>query len=90
MAFAERPLRLQPLGIDQALDHDFGVGRHFEIDRHGLGRRIGYPASAPATPISSLVDGKLLRARERDHRRAADHDGAGHGLLAARYFCQCR
>ena len=32
VAFAERPLRLEQFGVDQALDHDLGVGRHFEID----------------------------------------------------------
>ena len=32
VAFAERPFRLEQFGIDQALDHDLGVGRHVEID----------------------------------------------------------
>ncbi len=47
VALAERPFRLEQFGIDQALDHDLGVGRHVEIDadafRHA-DRRAGEPA----------------------------------------------
>ena len=32
VAFAERAFRLEQLRIDQALDHDLGIGRHVEID----------------------------------------------------------
>src|SRR5262249_2994881 len=38
VAFAERTLWLQKFGIDKAFDHDFGAGRHFEVDRDSLGR----------------------------------------------------
>ena len=36
VGFAERAFRLQIFGIDQALDHQFGFGRHQEIDGAGL------------------------------------------------------
>ena len=32
VAFAERAFGLEQFRIDQALDHDLGVGRHVEID----------------------------------------------------------
>ena len=34
--FAERRLRLEIFGVDEALDHDLGLGRHQEIDGLGL------------------------------------------------------
>ena len=53
MTFAERPLRLEHLRIDQSLDHDLCIGGDSEVDGARLAVRIGSPASAPATAISS-------------------------------------
>ncbi len=51
-----------------------------------LAVRMGTPARAPATVISSWSMVKLLRAGVDDHRRRADDDGAGHLLPALTVF----
>ena len=63
VALAERAFRLEQLGIDQAFDHDLGVGRHVEVDGDAFAIRIGAPASPPATAISSRSIGELHAAR---------------------------
>ena len=83
---AERRLRLQPLGIDEALDDDLGFRRHQQIDRaraHDVDRRAGKPAG----------DRDLVEVQRQlgdrgigDHRRAAEHDAAGQGLAARLVF----
>ena len=56
--FAERRFRLEIFGIDQALDHDLGFGRHQKIDRLGACTTLmGEPTSAPATCSSSSLSG---------------------------------
>ena len=56
--FAERRLRLERRGVDQAFDHDLGFRRH-HADRRSCARTtlIGAPASAPATASSSRLSG---------------------------------
>ena len=39
VGFAERRLRLEIFGVDEALDHDLGLGRHQQIDGLGPARR---------------------------------------------------
>ena len=36
VGFAERRFRLQPLGVDESLDHDLRFRRDQQIDGHGL------------------------------------------------------
>ena len=81
--FAERRLGLDIFGIDQALDHELGLGRHQEIDgarAHDVDRRAGKPARD-----RELVDveRQLLRPQEGDIGRTAQHDRARHRLVAA-------
>ena len=86
VAFAERSLGLQQFGIDQAFDHDLGVGRHVEIDGHaldGADRRAGEPAGHRHLV---QIDRQLLRPGEHHHRRAADDDGDRHRLFQLAVF----
>ena len=81
--FAERRFRLEIFGVDQPFDHDLGFGRDQQIDgarTHHVDRRAGKPAR-DGELID--VDRQLLRAHEGDVRRAAEHDGARHRLVAA-------
>ena len=81
VAFAERAFRLEQFRIDQPLDHDFGIGRHVEIDGdafHGADRLAGERAG-DAHLVH--VDGELLRAGEDHDRRAADDDRDRHRRL---------
>ena len=86
VAFAERTFRLEQFAVDQALDHDFGVGRHVQIDGRRLGDANGRAGQAAGDRHFIQIDGKLLRAGEQHHRRAADDDGAGHRFLAFLIF----
>ena len=84
--FAERRLRLQQLGVDQALDDDLGLRRHQEIDR--LGAHHVDRAAGERARDRKLVEvlRHLLHRRVGDHRRAADHDRAGQRLAARLAF----
>ena len=84
VAFAERPLGLQQLGIDQSFNDDL-------LSRAGTCRstvrqhcsRCGWvlPPSAPATPISSWSIASFCGPVKVTSRSTADHDGAGHRRL---------
>ena len=83
VALAERRFGLELLGIDQALDHDLGVGRHVEVDGDALDHRHR-PAGEPAGDAELVeIDVELLRAGEHHHRRRADHDRDRHRLSCA-------
>ena len=76
----------QIFGVDQPLDHEFGFGRHQQVDgarAHDIDRLAGKPAGN-----GEFVDAdrQLLRTHERHIRRAAEHDGAGHRLAALLVF----
>ena len=58
--FAEWRLRLEIFGVDEALDHDLGLGRHQEVDGLRLDdvdrradQRAGDVKSRPASPAAS-------------------------------------
>ena len=86
VAFAERAFRLEQFAVDQAFDHDLGVGRHVQVD----GRRLGDADGRAGQPAGHRhlvdIDRQFLRAGEQHDRRAADDDGAGHRLLALLIF----
>ena len=82
VALAKRGLGLQQLGRDETLDHHLRLGRDQQIDRlrlHHVQRLADQPARNP-----ELVElfRHLLDGGERDHRRTAEDDGAGHRLAA--------
>ena len=79
---AERRLRLQRRGVDQALDDDLGLRRHQQVD--GLGaHHVDRPAGERARHRDLVeVVGHLLHRRVGHDRRAADHDRAGQRLAA--------
>ena len=82
VALAERRLRLQHAGVDQALDHDLGIRRHVEIDGPAADHADRRAGRAARDRQLVHVDRELLRPGEHHDRRAADHDGDRH-LLAA-------
>ena len=57
--FAEASLRLQPFGVDEALDDDFGSAGTIRSTVLALHTRIGAPTSPPATESSSRCFGNL-------------------------------
>ena len=61
--FAERRLGLEPFGVDEALDHDLGLGRNEQID--GLGAHHVDRASGEAARHRQLLHrlGQFLRRR---------------------------
>ena len=82
VAFAERAFRLEQFAVDQAFNDDLGVRRNIEIDAdraRDTDRCAGQPAG---NGHLVLVEHQFLRAGEQHDRRAANHDGAGHRLLA--------
>ena len=82
VAFAERALRLEQLGVHEAFDDDFRIGGHLQIHRHGPGdanRRAHDPARHGHLV---LADGELLRTAVRDRGRRAHHHGARHRFAA--------
>ena len=86
MALAERPFRLEQLGIDQPFDDDFRIGGHLKID--GLAAddadRLANEPAGNAEFV--LIDRQFLRTGEEHRRSAADDDGAGHRLAAFLIF----
>ena len=84
--FAERRFRLEPLGVDEALDHDLGFGRHQQVD--GLrAHHVDRPARQRARD-SQLVERlrQLLHRRVGDDRRAPSTTAQGSFLPRARIF----
>ena len=90
VAFPERPFRLQQVRVDEPLDDDLGVGRHFERHRHCAHHRIGKPASAPATAISSRSIASFCAPVKAAAGAQPITIAHGIGCFRARYFCQCR
>src|SRR5215470_9597665 len=90
VALAERPFWFEKLGVDQALDDELGVRRHVEIDGEALTVRIGAPASAPATAISSQSIGSFCGPANITTGAQPTTIAIGIGCLSLRYFCQCR
>ena len=86
MGFAEGRLGLQPLRIDETLDHDFGFRGHHEIDGLGL-HHIDRRARKTARH-GQLIEmlGHFLHGRIGDRRRTAHDDSAGHFLAARLVF----
>ena len=82
VALAEWRLRLQHAGIDQAFDHDLGIGRHVEVN--GAAARHADRRARRSTRDRQLVhvDCELLRPGEHHDRRATDHDGDRHFLAS--------
>ena len=81
--FAERRLGLDIFGVDQALDDELGLGRHQKIDGAGA-HHVDGRAGEPARDGELVeVDGEFLRPQKGDQGRAAEHDRARHGLVAA-------
>src|SRR5262249_23555524 len=82
VGFAEWRLRLEHLGVDQAFDHDLGLGRDQEID--GLGAHDVDRAAGDCACDRDLVEvvGHLLHRRIGDDRRAAYDDGTWQRLAA--------
>src|SRR5215472_13593865 len=86
VALAEWSFRLEQLRIDQAFDHELGIGWHIEIDGDGFGgpdwragKRAGYRHLV-------AIDWQLLRPGKQHHWRAADHDRDRHWLLELAVF----
>ena len=82
--FAERRLGLEIFGVDEALDHDLGLGRHQQVDGlrlHDVDRRADQRAGDV-----QLVErlGQLLHRGEGDAGRRAEHHRARQLLEAAR------
>ncbi len=86
VALAERRFRLEPVGVDQAFDHDLGRCRDVEVDGRCLGDRDRRAGERARDPELVHVDGELLRPGEHHHRRAADHDHDRHRLAALAIF----
>ncbi len=84
VAFAERRLGLEYLGIDQALDDDFGVGRHVEIDGLGFDHADRLAGETAGDRKLIEIDGEFLRSGEHDHGRGADDDGDRHRFFRVR------
>ena len=82
VAFAERRFGLQHRGIDQPLDHDFGIRRHVEVDGDAFGLSDRHAGQAACDRQLVGVDRELLRTREEHDRRAAEGDRDRHQLLA--------
>ena len=85
---AEWALGLESSGVDQPFDHDLSFGRHQQVDRfgaHDLYRRTGKTAR-DAHLVE--IERQLLRRHERDTRRRAQHDRAGHERVAALLMLQ--
>jgi len=80
VALAERRLGLELLRVDQPLDDDLRRGGHVEVDSNGL-RHLDREAGERTGDAELIeIDGELLRPREHDHGRAADHDRDRHRL----------
>src|SRR5262249_41933063 len=86
VGFAERRLRLQHFGVDQALDDDLRLRRYQQIDRPGT-HHVDW-ATGKRAGNGDLVEmlWHLLHRRVRDHRRATDNNRAGEGLAARLAF----
>ena len=82
--FAERRLGLEIFGVDEALDHDLGLGRHQEIDGLRLDHvdRRADQRAGDMQLVQRLR--QLLHRREGDAGRRAEHDRAGQLLEPAR------
>ena len=83
MGFAEGRLGLHIFGVDIALDDDLRLGGHHEIDGTGLHHGDGRAGETASHGHLVHAHGQLLRAHEGHIGRAAQHDGAGHFLVAA-------
>ena len=73
---AEWSFRFEPAGIDQSLDHDFGVGRHEQI--HGLATHHPNRRPSQAACHRHLIDvvRQLLDRGVAHGGRTAEHNGA--------------
>ena len=90
VALAERRLGLELLRIDQALDHDLGVGRHVEVDGDAFHHRHR-PAGEPAgTPSSSRSTSSFCAPVNSTTGAAPTTIAIGIGSLRLLYFSQCR
>src|SRR6267143_3713929 len=80
IAFTERPLGLEQVGIDQPFDDNLRIGRHFQIDRDALRYLDGRARRSARHRHFIHVRGEFLRPGVDYNRRAADHDRAWHRL----------
>src|SRR5467141_1234160 len=80
IAFTERPLGFQQLGIDQPFDDNLRIGRHFQIDRDALRYSDGRARRSARHRDFIHVRGEFLRPGVDYNRSAADHDRAWHRL----------
>ena len=73
---AERPLRLEPAWVDQALDHDLRLGRHHQVDRLTLHDVERNPGQAAGDRELVHVVRQLGDRRAREDRWCTDDDRA--------------
>ena len=86
VAFAERPFRLEQVGVDQpsmTISESAGTTRSTVLQRTV---RTGLPDQPAGDRHLVDVDGELLRPGEQHRRRATDDDGARHRLAALLVF----
>src|SRR5262245_47102042 len=86
VAFAKRPFRLEPLAIDQALDHDLGVSRDMKVNCRCLDDANGTAGKPSSHGHLILVDRKLLWSGKQNDGRAADDNRTWHRFFSFLIF----
>src|SRR5215831_20479677 len=86
VAFAKRPFRLEPLAVDQALDHDLGVSRDIKVNRCCLDNANRTAREPSRHRHLILVDGKFLWSGKQNHGGAPDDNRTRHRFFSFLIF----